>query len=70
MNYRVLNYANGRIVSDLSVAEVLGILRYLMAGEKVSFDIVTHNNQFVTSDFESDANGKWLHNPKPQVRAG
>lgn len=64
MKYRILDYSRGIILSDLTSDEVCAICKAMMHYTAPSFDIVTHNNEFVTGDFNQICGRKdWVYNP-------
>ena len=66
MKYRILDYANGKILNNLSLQEVCITLRSLFPAYTQSFAIVSLNDEFVTGDFKQNDFGDWIHSPVPR----
>lgn len=63
--YMILNYATNSIIRWLTCNEVLAICKALMAMPNPSFDIVSSNLNFVTTEFEECPDKSWKHAPMP-----
>lgn len=60
MRYRILDYQNGKIISDIKTTDGVCIMLKAVFSYSNSFDVVTHNQEFVTCDFVQ-RNGEWFH---------
>ena len=68
MLYRILDYQNKKIISNLSKSEVCAHLAALFPEYTQSFDVVSHNCQFVTGDFVLK-DGQWVHEYQSRLAA-
>lgn len=64
MNYRILDYQNGRIMSNISSVGEVCILLKLLSTYSNSWAVTTHNDKFITSSFIQKDN-EWKYEPPP-----
>lgn len=60
MRYRILDYQNGKIISDIQSTQDVCTLLKMMSKYSTSWAVVSHNDDFLTSCFV-EKNGQWFY---------